>query len=333
LSDVFQCNVFRLVHTLGNSSDLKTMEIRQVRYFMEVAAAGSFNQAAARLHLTQPAVSRQIKALEEELGVVLLARGKRSVALTQEGEIFYEEAQDLLAHIDRVVRRVQSNQSREVLRVGYAPSLASDLLPKAIAHFKVLQRNVRVDLVDMTPKEICERAAKGLIDVAIIPRGVESRLRGVELIEITRLNPVLVVPKGHRLARLSKIPPSILQNVHLYGLGRRDFPEYAPRLRAILKPYGVVPALVSQTSDGVASLFAKMIADNGASVLTEGVVDSLPASLVARPFRPALPPLVILAALFVSRPSLNAEGFARQLKEEAERCKKPGLTKPDVTHR
>jgi DNA-binding transcriptional LysR family regulator len=86
-------------------------------------------------------VSRQIKALEEDLGVVLLARGKRSVALTQEGEIFYEEAQDLLAHIDRVVRRVQSNQSREVVRVGYTPSLVSDLLPKAIAHFKVLQRN------------------------------------------------------------------------------------------------------------------------------------------------------------------------------------------------
>ena len=295
------------------------MEIRQVRYFMEVAAGGSFNQAAARLHLTQPAVSRQIKALEEELGVVLLARGKRSVALTPEGEIFYEEAQDLLAHIDRVVRRVQSSQSREVLRVGYVPSLVSDLLPKVIAHFKVLQPNVRVDLADMTPKEICERAAKGLIDVAIIPRGVESRLRGVELIEITRLDPVLVVPKGHRLAALSKIPPRILQNVQLYGLGRKDFPEYAPRLRAILKPCGVVPVLVSQTSDGTASLFAKMIADNGAAVLTEGVVDSLPASLVARPFRPALPPLVILAALFVSRPSLNAEGFARQLKEEAER--------------
>jgi hypothetical protein len=76
-----------------------------------------------------------------------------------------------------------------------------------------------------------------------------------------------------------------------------------------------------------------MIADNRASVLTEGVVDSLPASLVARPFRPALPPLVILAALFVSRPSLNAEGFARQMKEEAERRKKPRVTKPDVTHR
>jgi hypothetical protein len=122
---------------------------------------------------------------------------------------------------------------------------------------------------------------------------------------------------------LSKIPPRILQNVHLYGLGRRDFPEYAPRLRAILKPNGVVPMLVSQTSDGAASLFAKMIADNGAAVLTEGVVDSLPASLVARRFHPALPPLVILAALFVSRPSLNAEGFARLLKEEAERRKKP----------
>ena len=306
------------------------MEIRQVRYFVEVAAGGSFNQAAARLHLTQPAVSRQIKALEEELRVVLLARGKRSVTLTQEGEIFYEESQDLLAHIDRVVRRVQSNQSREVLRVGYVPSLVSDLLPKAIANFRVLERNVRVDLADMTPKEICDRAAKGLIDVAIIPRGVESRLRGVELIEITRLNPVLVIPKSHRLARLSKIPPRILQNVHLYGLGRRDFPEYAPRLRAILKPYGVTPVLVSQTSDGTASLFAKMIADNGAAVLTDGLVDSLPASLVARPFRPALAPLVILAALFVSRPSLNAEGFARLLKEEADRHRRPRATKPDV---
>jgi DNA-binding transcriptional LysR family regulator len=89
------------------------------------------------------------------------------VAPTQEGEIFYEAAQDLLAHIDRVVRRVQSNQSREVLRVGYTPSLVSDLLPKAIAHFKVLQRNVSADLEDMTPKEICERAAKGLIDVVL----------------------------------------------------------------------------------------------------------------------------------------------------------------------
>src|SRR5260370_9102553 len=98
------------------------MEIRQVRYFMEVAAGGSFNQAASRLHLTQPAVSRQIKALEEALGVVLLARGKRSVTLTPEGEIFYEEAQDPLAHINRLVRRVQSNQSRAVLRVGYCAS-------------------------------------------------------------------------------------------------------------------------------------------------------------------------------------------------------------------
>lgn len=309
------------------------MEIRQIRYFMEVAAGGSFNQAAARLHLTQPAVSRQIKALEEDLGVVLLARGKRSVVLTPEGEIFYEEAQDLLAHIDRIVRRVQTNQSRQVLRIGYVPSLVSDLLPKAIANFKVLQPNVRVDLVDMTPKEICEHAAKGLIDLAIIPRGVEARLRGVELIEITRLDPVLVVPKSHRLAGFSKISPRILQNVPLYGLGRRDFPEYAPRLRAILKPCGVVPLLVSQTSDGTASLFAKMIADNGAAVLTEAVVDSLPASLVARPFRPALPPLVILAALFLSRPSLNAEGFSRQLKEEAERHKKLRVTKPDVAYR
>jgi len=73
------------------------VELRHLRYFVAVAAHGSFNRAAGVLHLTQPALSRQVKDLEDELGVRLLARGKNAVTLTEAGELFYEDARDLLA--------------------------------------------------------------------------------------------------------------------------------------------------------------------------------------------------------------------------------------------
>lgn len=298
---------------------MAVVEFRQIRYFVEVAALGSFNQAASKLHLTQPAISRQVKALEEELNVPLLVRGKRSVSLTHEGEIFYEEAQDLLAHVDRVKRSVSVRNPVETLRVGYIPSLVAGIMPRAIARFRKLEKSIKVDLLDMTPQEVCDRATRDLLDVAIIPRGVESSLRGVQLIEIDQQKPVLIVSKTHPMARLSKIPPQALKGAPLYGLGRRDFPEYAPRLRAILKPFGVTPSLVSQDSDGTDSLFATMAAEGGAAILTDGIIDSLPPHLVMRPFSPALAPLVILAAIFVSKPSLTAEKFVQILQEEGSR--------------
>ena len=72
------------------------MELRHLRYFAAVAAHGSFSRAAGTLHLTQPALSRQVKDLEDELGVPLLVRGTNAVSLTDAGELFYEEARDLL---------------------------------------------------------------------------------------------------------------------------------------------------------------------------------------------------------------------------------------------
>ncbi len=73
------------------------MELRHLRYFTAVAAHGTFRRAAAILHLTQPALSRQVRDLEDELGVELLKRGQNSTTLTDAGELFYEEAREVLA--------------------------------------------------------------------------------------------------------------------------------------------------------------------------------------------------------------------------------------------
>src|SRR6266404_850892 len=99
------------------------MELRHLRYFVAVATHGSFNRAAEILHLTQPALSRQVKDLEEELGVPLLVRGQNKVELTEAGELFYEEARQVLARADEAIQRVRGEARRETLRVGYAPSM------------------------------------------------------------------------------------------------------------------------------------------------------------------------------------------------------------------
>ena len=108
------------------------MELRHLRYFAAVAAHGSFNRAAKNLHLTQPALSRQVKDLEDELGVPLFVRGKNAVTLTAAGELFYEEARDLLARADQAIQRVRGEARSEMLRVGYAPSLTTGVMPRAI---------------------------------------------------------------------------------------------------------------------------------------------------------------------------------------------------------
>src|SRR5688500_316337 len=101
------------------------MELRHLRYFVAVAAHGSFNRAAEVLHLTQPPLSRQVRDLEDELGVALLVSGNNAVRLTEAGELFYEEAREVLARAEEAISRVRGGNASGTLRVGYAPSMTA----------------------------------------------------------------------------------------------------------------------------------------------------------------------------------------------------------------
>jgi DNA-binding transcriptional LysR family regulator len=297
------------------------MELRHLRYFAAVAAHGSFSRAANNLHLTQPALSRQVKDLEDELGVPLFVRGTNAVTLTEAGEVFYEEARDLLARADQAIQRVRGEARSEILRVGYGPSLTAGILPRALERFQAAVPRVRIELEDLSPREISEKVSAGLLDLVIMPASVESMLKGFQWSELRRMALVMVLAKEHPLARLAKIPPKRLNGLSLHGLGRANFPDYVPRLRAILKPFGVVPDFSVLVNDGVTTMFAGLEATRGASILTDGVISVLPRSLVLRPFSPALPDIVILAGLPADRPNPHAETFAELLREEALKAK------------
>src|SRR5437867_6812188 len=146
---------------------LPLMELRQLRYFVAVAETGNISRAAKKIFLTQPALSRQIKALENEIGQCLLERQAHSIRLTPAGQTLLHEARELLQRADGMLERVRAAGQGVRLRVGYAPSLASGLLSEAVEHFAQKHPNAHVELFDLSTKEMLAGLENGTLDVAL----------------------------------------------------------------------------------------------------------------------------------------------------------------------
>src|SRR5258708_28862516 len=145
------------------------MELRHLRYFVAVAAHGSFNRAAEILHLAQPALSGQVKDLEEELGVPLLVRSQNTLKLSESGGLMYEEAREVIARANEAVQRVRGEERSETLRVGYAPSMIAGIMSVVLEQFQSATPRVRIDLRDLSSREINELANEGRLALATSP--------------------------------------------------------------------------------------------------------------------------------------------------------------------
>lgn len=302
-------------------SEIARMELRHLRYFVAVAAHGSFNRAAQILYLTQPALSRQVKDLEEELGVPLLIRGKNAVTLTQAGERFYEEAREVLARAELAVQRIRSEARIEVLRIGYAPSATADILPQTLKKFHAVQPGVRIELADLSPEETIRIAGLGQLDLVIALEPSVTNIPGFEWATLRRVNLVLVMPLDHSLAELKQVSPKRLRDLPLVGLAQEGFPEYVPHVRNILKPFGITPRFVALERDGVSTLFASLAANNAAAILADSVVALMPRSLTSRPFSPAFDPVIAKIGRSSIKSNPHAELFSTLLQKEAKRLK------------
>src|SRR6266446_4829376 len=179
---------------------------------------------------------------------------------------------------------------------------------------------VRIELMDLSSKEINELADEGRLDLVISPGiSITKGISEFQWTELHRLQPVLVMPVTHPLAKLKRIPPMRLRDLPLIGLAKGNYPEYVPHLRGMLKPFGVLPRFVSLVNDGLSTLFTELEAYHAAAILTEGIISIMPRTLVARPFAPMLPSALVMIGLPALRPNPNAEAFARMLLEEVRR--------------
>src|SRR5437016_75278 len=113
------------------------MELRHLRYFVAVAEEENVSRAALKLHVSQPALSRQVRDLEEELGFELLERSAKSVRLTNGGRAFLDEARAVLQRAEAAVKKARAVADGEdgELHIGYAPSLTARILPPTLRRF------------------------------------------------------------------------------------------------------------------------------------------------------------------------------------------------------
>ncbi|MWL89321.1 LysR substrate-binding domain-containing protein [Cupriavidus sp. SW-Y-13] len=180
------------------------MDFRQLRYFVAVAEALSFSEAARRLHISQPPLSVQIKALEDELGSPLLERSRHHVALTPAGELFLEKARAALANLDEareVVKQVASGEAGEI-RVGFTASVPmQDMFPRAVHAFREAHRHARLELVHLSTGQQLQQLEHGEIDIAFLRPSPQFRPPAsitVREVLVDRL--VAVLPVAHPLA-------------------------------------------------------------------------------------------------------------------------------------
>ena len=180
------------------------MDFRQLRYFVAVAEELNFSRAAERLNISQPPLSIQIKAMEEELGTVLLTRSRHNVALTQAGKLLLDHARTALQGLDRagdLVRRAGRGEAG-LIRMGFVGSVPMlDLFSYLLGGFNQRYPNVRIDLHNMSTSRQLAALAMGEIDVGFIRPSQQCRpgpaLR-VHTVWTDRLR--VFLPARHKLA-------------------------------------------------------------------------------------------------------------------------------------
>jgi len=241
------------------------MELRQLRAFAETAEAGSITAAAKVLRLTQPALSRQIKALEEELGVTLFERGAHSVTLTSAGEVLRGETVKLLKFTDAMVQKVKAEADGEPLRVGYSPSLASDFLSIAIERFTQLHPRVRITLHDWSSAEMRDGIAAGKLDLMVTAPCPGEAIRWEPLRHVGWR---VLIPASNPLAKKKRIDPKDLDGQRLLLFEREGYPDYWDRVIKFFKERNL-QAKIAGEFDGIVSLSAAVEAGMGVALAAE----------------------------------------------------------------
>ena len=151
------------------------MELRVLRYFAETAKEGSMTNAALKLHVTQPTLSKQIKDLEDELGQKLFVRGNYKLRMTAEGEILYKRAVDILDMVDMTVSEFFSMKDFNGgnLYLGCAESEGIALLAKAAKQLREEYGNLYFHLYSGNAETVCQRLDKGLLDFAFVVQNID----------------------------------------------------------------------------------------------------------------------------------------------------------------
>jgi DNA-binding transcriptional LysR family regulator len=289
------------------------MELRHLRYFLAVAEELHFGRAAARLHMAQPPLSRQIRQLEEELGVTLLDRGKRRVALTAAGRTFLAEARRVLVQSERAVRAAQRTDRGELgpLALGFVPAADLELLPRALRLCRARFPRFELELHPMTRCQQVEALRDGRIQAGIVFLPFEGG--GLTIEPLSREPLVAVLPAGHRLARHERVRMLDLQDDPMISFprARRDGDHMT---LSACRQAGFEPRM-SYATDRIETNLGLVAAGLGVSLLPASIKNLRRAGVVHRPLVPPAPQVEMAVAYPRETASPTVTTFVQVLRE------------------
>jgi DNA-binding transcriptional LysR family regulator len=208
------------------------MELRHLRYFVAVAEEEHYGRAAGRLHVAQPALSRQIQDLEEEIGFKLFDRLSRGVKISAAGKVFLEDAQRILHEVNEATaraKRVASGQSG-TLRMGLIETISwHGVVPESFRRFRDLHPDAELQLHPSSSVAQIEAVRSGRLDAGFVFT-IANLDREMAQLQVAELNLVLAAPKGHHLARSKKLRLRDLNDAPFIWFPRRESPVLYDRL-------------------------------------------------------------------------------------------------------
>jgi len=257
------------------------MELRQIRSFLSIAETLHFGHTAELIHLSQPALSLQIRALEEEVGVRLLERNRRKTALTAAGFAFRDDAAASLSQLDQAIRRARlaANGKLGLLRIGFISTVGSEIVPNIIRQFRDLNPEVEFSLRAITTADQVQMLETGSLDIGFfrLPIGGHSAL---DVVTVHRERFVLVVPASHKLAKRKRVRLTELSGQNFVMYERTYAPGFHDLIFGMLRDARIVPN-ISQTAAEISTLISLVAAHMGLAILPASAVEHSVASVIA----------------------------------------------------
>jgi DNA-binding transcriptional LysR family regulator len=257
------------------------MELRQIRSFLSIAKTLHFGRTAELIHLSQPALSIQIRALEEEVGVRLFERNRRKTTLTAAGLAFRDDAAAALSQLEQAIRRARLAASGKLglLRIGFVSTAGSELVADIVRQFRELYPEVERSLRNILTAEQVQMLETGSLDIGFLrlPIGVQWTL---DAVTVHREPFVLVVPSSHKLAKRKRVRLREVSGENFVMYERTWAPGFHDLMVGILRDAGIVPN-ITQTAGEVPTLISLVHSGMGITITPLSVVKHSAASVVA----------------------------------------------------
>lgn len=294
---------------------LAHIDLRHLRYFIAVAEAGSFRGAAEQLHISQPPLSRQIRQLEEELGVELLERGKHGVTLTPAGGAFLPAARKTLQQAEKAVRAARSagGGSGGHFVVGYTPVFDRSAIPDVFDPFRQRHPAWRLSIRSQHSHGLVRDIRNGAMDAAFVGWPIQAEDLAVEVL---REEPVVAaLPASSRAARKRRVALADLRGERMYRFQRQWNPLLYDRWQALFEAADFAPETRPQPPDH--HILLGLIADGrGFSLIPESLQNIRRTGVVFRPLREGKALSIGMALAYPeSGRSPALDGFLRLVRE------------------